>query len=74
MLLNSALEVTGDLTLAGTKQVKECSEVSSTRHYRWLNQEAVGEEIHGFWDKRKEAQVESQHAVWRGVTCWHSSW
>lgn len=40
--------------------------------YRWLNQEAVGEEIRGFWDARRKVQVESQHAVWRGVTCWHS--
>ena len=66
MLPNSALEVTGELTLAGTKQLKKHSEVSSTRHYRCLNQEAVGEENHGFWNEREEVQVESQQAVWRG--------
>lgn len=64
--------MTGQLASEGAKQLKEHSEPSSTRHYRWLNQEAVGEANHGFWKERKEVQVESQQAVWRGFTCWHS--
>lgn len=55
-MLNSALKVAGELTLAGTKQLKECSEVSSIRQYRWLNQEAVGEEINGFWGEIKKCR------------------
>ncbi|KAF2983762.1 hypothetical protein EK904_010543 [Melospiza melodia maxima] len=46
-LLNSTLEaqVTGQLTSEGAKQLKEHSEPSSTRHYTWLNQEAVEEKF-----------------------------
>lgn len=57
---------TGQLTSEGAKQLEENSELSPSRYHRWLNQEAVGEANPGFWNERKEEQVESQQAVWRG--------
>lgn len=75
MLLKSALEV--EVTEEGGKQLKEQSETSSTRHYRWLNQEAVVRQIMGSGKREKECRWslsrlfgEGLHVGTVGVDVW----